>query len=75
MNLIRRPTGIPRCLYRNRYTDETGIRVNYRDYELDSSLKGEFVRQVRASRTLSEKQKEEVIRCGLLALLGEEDGE
>ena len=61
--------------YRIRFMDETGIRVNYRDYELDTSLKGEFVRQVRASRTLSEKQKEEVIRCGLLALLGEEDGE
>ena len=61
--------------YRIRFADESGIRVNYRDYELDGSLKGEFVRQVRAAESLSVKQKEEVIRMGLLALLGEEADE
>ena len=51
--------------------DETKLRVNYKDYEGDISLKGEFVRLVSES-DLSEEEKSVVIRAGLLALQGEE---
>jgi DNA repair exonuclease SbcCD nuclease subunit len=51
--------------------DETTISVAYSDYEKDESLKGEFIRMVLAS-DLEEEQKSEVIRCGLMALAGEE---
>ena len=45
--------------------------IDYKDYEKDASLKGEFIRMVRAS-DLSEEEKAQVIRTGLLALQGEE---
>ena len=51
--------------------DETTILVNYKDYEGDISLKGEFVRLVSASE-LTEEEKSMVIRAGILALQGEE---
>ncbi len=49
----------------------TKLRVNYRDYEKDESLKGEFIRMVLGSE-LDEERKSEVIRCGIMALSGEE---
>jgi hypothetical protein len=52
-------------------SDETRLRVDYSDYEKDASLKGEFIRMVLQSG-LAEEQKAEVIRCGILALSGEE---
>lgn len=52
--------------------DETGLAVDYNDYLLDESLKGEFVRQVMADATLTEDEKPVVIRLGLQALAGEE---
>lgn len=51
--------------------DETKLLVNYKDYEGDISLKGEFVRLVSES-DLSEEEKSLVIRAGILALQGEE---
>ncbi|MBP3678408.1 MAG: DNA repair exonuclease, partial [Agathobacter sp.] len=51
--------------------DETKLLVNYKDYEGDVSLKGEFVRLVSQS-DLSEEEKSMVIRAGILALQGEE---
>ena len=51
--------------------DETKLLVNYRDYEKDASLKGEFVRMVYES-DLTEEEKSQVIRAGILALQGEE---
>ena len=51
--------------------DETKLLVNYKDYEGDVSLKGEFVRLVSQS-DLSEEEKSMVIRTGILALQGEE---
>ena len=51
--------------------DETKLLVNYKDYEGDISLKGEFVRLVSAS-DLTEEEKSMVIRAGILALQGEE---
>lgn len=52
--------------------DETRIRVNYADYEMEPTLKGEFVRMVKAEGALSEEEKAEIIRCGLQALNEEE---
>ncbi len=49
----------------------TKILVNISDYEKDESLRGEFIRMVMAS-DLDETQKTEIIRCGFLALSGEE---
>lgn len=51
--------------------DETKLLVDYKDYEGDVSLKGEFVRLVSKS-DLSEEEKSMVIRAGILALQGEE---
>lgn len=51
--------------------DDTKLLVNYKDYEGDISLKGEFVRLVSES-DLSEDEKSLVIRAGILALQGEE---
>jgi DNA repair exonuclease SbcCD nuclease subunit len=57
--------------YFEKVSDETRLRVDYSDYEKDASLKGEFIRMVLQSG-LAEEQKAEVIRCGILALSGEE---
>ena len=51
--------------------DESGLKVNYEDYRLDESLKGEFVRGVMASTDLSDDEKAEVIRYGILLLRGQ----
>ena len=51
--------------------DETKLLVNYKDYEGDVSLKGEFVRLVSESE-LSDEEKSMVIRAGIMALQGEE---
>lgn len=51
--------------------DETKLLVNYKDYEKDASLKGEFIRMVYAS-DLTEEEKSQIIRTGILALQGEE---
>ena len=57
--------------YYIKVTNETKIMVNYKDYEGDVSLKGEFVRLVSQS-DLPEEEKSLVIRAGILALQGEE---
>lgn len=57
--------------YFEKVYDRTKLLVNYSDYEQDASLKGEFIRMVLGS-DLSEEQKNEVIRCGIMALSGEE---
>ena len=51
--------------------DETTVRIDYRDYAKDESLKGEFIRMVLASE-LSGQEKSDVIRTGIAALSGEE---
>lgn len=51
--------------------DETKLLVSYQDYEKDASLKGEFIRMVSAS-DLTDEEKSQVIRAGILALQGEE---
>lgn len=52
--------------------DETKIKIDFDSYKLDKSLKGEFVRAIEADETLSEDEKKEVIKIGILALKGEE---
>ena len=54
------------------YTTQQAADVD--DYEKDASLKGEFIRMVLGSE-LSQEQKAEVIRCGILALSGEQSGD
>ena len=58
--------------YYIRISDKTKIAVDYNDYELDASLKGEFVRLVKNDASLSEEEKAQIIRCGFQALNGEE---
>lgn len=49
----------------------TTLKINYSDYEKDESLKGEFIRMVMNS-DMDEEKKSKVIRCGIMALSGEE---
>lgn len=51
--------------------NKTKMYVDYHAYEHDASLKGEFIRMVMQSG-LPEETRAEVIRCGLMALTGEE---
>lgn len=51
--------------------DNTVLKINEKDFELDKSVRGEFVRQVLNSN-LSEQDKNSVIMCGINALSGEE---
>jgi DNA repair exonuclease SbcCD nuclease subunit len=57
--------------YFEKVSDRTRLRIDYSEYEKDASLKGEFIRMVLKSQ-LDEELKAEVIRCGILALSGEE---
>lgn len=52
--------------------DKTRWKTDYKQYLLNESLKGEFVRVVMEDDKLSEDEKNEIIRCGLQALAGEE---
>lgn len=58
-----------------RVKDKTSIKVDYSLFELDQSLKGEFVRMVRADDSLSEEEKADIIKCGISALKGEKIAE
>lgn len=49
--------------------DQTKIKIEYQEYLYEASLKGEFVRLLSESE---EEEKEEIIRCGLRILQGEE---
>ncbi len=52
--------------------DKSKLFVDYNDYELDASLKGEFVRLVKNDESLSEDEKAQIIVFGLAALRGED---
>ena len=51
--------------------DESCLRIDRESYENDISLRGEFIRLVMASDK-SEAQKQQIISCGIRALMGEE---
>ncbi len=52
--------------------DETRFSVDYKSYEKDASLKGELIRLVQGKEELSEEEKAEIIRMGILLLRGED---
>lgn len=51
--------------------DKTQIKISLANYELDKSIRGEFVRAVWES-DMEEQMKQRVIMCGIKALKGEE---
>lgn len=52
--------------------DESQFVINYEEFMYDESLKGEFIRMVKADESLTEEEKAVVIRYGIQALKGEE---
>ena len=50
--------------------DETILKIDFRSYQYDASLKGEFIRCVMASDR-SDAEKMRIITCGIRALSGE----
>ena len=52
--------------------DDTVFEIDYEMYAHDESLKGEFIRLVKARADLSEEDKAVIIRFGIQALKGEE---
>ena len=61
-----------RDFYFAKVYDRSKLFVDYNDYELDASLKGEFVRLVKNDETLSDDEKAQIIVFGLAALRGED---
>ena len=57
--------------YFARINDLSTLKINPKDYENDISLKGEFIRNVLASK-LNEEDKNRVIEYGIKALLKED---
>lgn len=51
--------------------DKTKLAINYEDYRLDQSLKGEFIRTLEKA-DLAQTEKDAVILTGIRALSGEE---
>jgi len=68
-NLVSRYTG---SYYYFEIEDKTGIMITPGAYKYDKSLKGEFIRLVLSKDNLTDEEKDRIIRCGILALLGEE---
>ncbi len=64
--------GFEREYFFVRVKDETSIAVDYEAFARDASLKGEFVRLIKADEGLDDMRKSEIIRCGIRALAGEE---
>ena len=58
--------------YLARVHDKSEYRVDYKDYALDESLKGEFVRMVSQDNSICDEDKAAIIRLGIRALKGEE---
>ena len=71
-NLTQIETDLGASFYFVKVTDHTRLRVDYNDYEHDISLKGEFVRTVKARSDLSDEEKAAIIRYGFKVLAGEE---
>jgi DNA repair exonuclease SbcCD nuclease subunit len=64
--------GVSDRFYFVKIKDESTIKVNYEDYRLDKSLKGEFVRLCEADASLTEEEKGEIIKLGIEVLSGGE---
>lgn len=52
--------------------DKTRVAVDFAKYEYDQSLRGEFIRSVKADTSIDDDMKGQIIRTGLMALAGEE---
>ena len=52
--------------------DESKLKIDYNQFALDESLKGEFVRTVMNSDDLTEDEKAAIVRYGIQARAGEE---
>jgi DNA repair exonuclease SbcCD nuclease subunit len=61
-------TSIKDDYYFAKIEDKTILHVEPRDYSLDESLRGEFVRTVLKDDTLSDEEKAAIIQCGIKAL-------
>lgn len=59
-------------VYYLKVQDKSVVKVDYAQYELDKSLKGEFVRTVHADPSLSDDEKATIIKVGIDALAGKE---
>lgn len=59
-------------MYFARLKDSTVLRIDPGEYLYDESLRGEFVRLVMDDPSIPEKEKTAVIRCGFLAMDGED---
>ena len=53
-----------------RFKNQTEQKLDYEKYEKDISLKGEFIRLVKAQKELSEEEKSKIIMTGIRALAG-----
>ena len=51
--------------------DKSKLLTRTEDYLYDKSLRGEFIRLCLADESISDEEKEKIIRCGLSALAGE----
>ena len=51
--------------------DQSRIKINYKDYENDVSLIGEFIRTVYKNEELTEEEKNKIIEYGVKALMDE----
>ena len=65
--------------YRERFyyfeaEDESKTRINPEDYRYDKSIEGEFIRLVYSKEDLTDEEKEQIIRCGIAAMLGDRSG-
>lgn len=65
-------TRLRSCYYFLKISDETTLKMEAKDYMLDASLKGEYVRMVMGDDALSEEEKKLIIRYGLQVIAGEE---
>lgn len=63
---------LPDSYYFVRVKDSSVYQVDYSQYELDMSLKGEFIRTVRGRTDICEEDKAAIIHYGIQALAGEE---
>ena len=51
--------------------DQSKVKINYKDYENDVSLMGEFIRTVINNKELNEEDKDRIIEYGVKALIDE----
>lgn len=71
VDLLYLKTKLKDLFFFSKIYDESTLKIDKDDFELDKSIKGEFVRAVLGS-SLDEAEKDRVIMCGIKALKGED---